>query len=128
MVEALVEDVGTLPKELLAFIERKAERAIEVLREIVMEPEYQNVSMPQGLGNGLVQGLGQFGGLANQLGMQQAAQQWSPSGQALTSAFCGSRGRMRKESRPVIMRCLICNWHLPSLDHDCPCTNPELVA
>lgn len=71
MAQTLTEDLGTLPKELLAFIERKADRAIEMLREIVSEPEH--VPTPAFAG-----GLGQAvlnAGLANQFGIQQA-QAW----------------------------------------------------
>lgn len=81
MAEILMEDVGTLPKELLAFIERKAERAIEVLREIVTEPENEPFQSPL-MAAGQAGGLGQFlgGGQLNQFANQQAMQApWPPT-------------------------------------------------
>ncbi len=82
MEMTLTPDMDLLPKHLMQFIENKAERAIEVLREIIEAPEHE----PQQafIGSGLAQGLGNMLGAANQFNQQQV-QQWPPSGTIWTT-------------------------------------------
>jgi hypothetical protein len=68
MIDAM-KPMELLPKDILQFVEHKAERALEVLREMIDMPEYDNAQLLQAVASpNQVFTLGNIAGTATGLG------------------------------------------------------------